>query len=165
VVDEHAAVATVAEEGAAERPDVGRGLDPAGRLRVERAETLQRAVLVLGQQLDAHRRGHLDGAARRPVLLAGGERLGVVAQAPPTGRALGRAVAERDLPRPVVPADHVRLPTGRLHPAERLQRAGVGIQPRPHLGPRHVGVSRRVVREPALQRAEQAVMRLHVHGA
>src|SRR5690606_24386473 len=69
VVDEHLAVAAVAEERPAEGADVGRGLDPTRRLRVELAERLQRSVLGLRQERDAHLRSHLDRAALRLVLL------------------------------------------------------------------------------------------------
>src|SRR6186713_1130526 len=95
VIHEDLAVAPVAEQRAAEGPDVGRCTDPAGRRRVELAERLQVPVLVLGQEFDAHRGSHVDGAALRLVLLAGLERLTVVADTSASCRALCGAIAER----------------------------------------------------------------------
>src|SRR5690606_3318913 len=69
VVDEHTAVAAIAEQGPAESPHVLRRLDPAGRFRVKLPEGLQLPVLFFGQQLDAHGLGHLHRAALGRVLL------------------------------------------------------------------------------------------------
>ena len=89
VIDEDLAVASIAVQRAAQRPELGWRLDPAGLLRVELAERLQFAVLRLGEERDAHRVGHLDGAVRGGVLLAGLARLGVVAGAAAAGGAFG----------------------------------------------------------------------------
>ena len=81
------------------------------------------------KQLDAHRGRHLDGAALRLVLLAGVQRLAVVAEASAAGRALGGAVAEDEPAGVLVAADHVRLAAGGLHRAERRQRGRIGFEP------------------------------------
>ena len=54
VVDEDVVVAAIAKEGAAEASDVRRRRDPAGRLRVELSECLQRSIFVFRQELDSH---------------------------------------------------------------------------------------------------------------
>src|SRR5678815_3620463 len=97
VVHEHLAVAAIAEEGSTELPELRRCLDPARRLGVELAQLLQRSVLFLGQQIDAHGGRHVDRASRRLVLFPGCKRFLVVADAPAPGGALCRAVAE-DVP-------------------------------------------------------------------
>lgn len=53
-IDEHLAVAGVAEQGAAQRANLGRRVDPAGGLGVELAQLLQGALLFFHQQPDAH---------------------------------------------------------------------------------------------------------------
>src|SRR5690606_908176 len=120
VVHEHAAVATIAEERATQPAHVRRRLHPARRLQVEFAQLLQRTVLLLREQLDAHLIGHLHGTAVRLVRLAGPARLTVVADAAAPPGTLRRAVTEEDRSR--LAADHVRLAAGLIHRLERAER-------------------------------------------
>src|SRR5262245_13540242 len=71
VIREDRAVASVAEERATQLADVGGRLNPARCLQVEFAERLQRAVLLLGEQLDAQGLRHRHCAVLRFGFLAG----------------------------------------------------------------------------------------------
>ena len=82
------------------------------------AELLQRAILRLRQQLDAHGRGHVEGVALRLVLLARLPGRAVVAEASAFPGTFGGAVIEDDRARLLVLADHVWFAAGAFHLAE-----------------------------------------------
>ena len=97
VIHEYLVIASIAEEGAAERPDVGRCPDPARGLGVEVAELLQISVLLFGEKVDAHRGSHFDRAVRWLVLFPCLERFTVVTGASASRRTFCGTVAEDEL--------------------------------------------------------------------
>ena len=68
MIDEDPSVATITEERAAKGPDLCRGVHPTGCLQIELAEFLQRAVLRLSQEFDAHGGSELGCATLGLVL-------------------------------------------------------------------------------------------------
>src|SRR5690606_5089320 len=135
VADENRSVAKIPEDGAAELPDSRRRPQPAGRLRIELPDFLQPTIQLLREQLRAHLRSQLHGAALRLVLLPRLERLLIVAEASPASRALLRAADEEVLVRFAVVFDHIRLAPGALHLRERPELRGTGLEPGLHVGP------------------------------
>src|SRR5690606_4506397 len=125
VIDEGTPVAEVAEESAAPLADIGRSNDPAGCRRVEWPHLLERTVLVFGEELAPHVRGHRYRIVLGRMVLAPLPRLAIIADASTAFRALFRAVAEDVLARSLVEGDHVRLAARSLHLGERPQLAGL----------------------------------------
>jgi hypothetical protein len=158
VVDEHRVVAPVAEQRAAELADLRRSLDPTRGLQVEFAHALQLAVLRLAEQLDAHRRRHLDRAARRFVLLARVERRAVVAQTAATFGRLRAAVDEAHRARLLCTAHHIGLAARTLHRLQRFERLGLARQSRAHLLPLESRVARHVLLEARREDLQQLVV-------
>ncbi len=155
MVDEHAAEAAVAEKRAAERSDLGRGEDPARRLEVELVERLEVAVLVFGEELDAHVGGDVEGAVFGAGGFSGFEGFAVVAEAPAAGRTFRRAVEEKVLAGLFVAADDVGLAAGPLHLAQRPELIRAGFKPRLYLSPLDALVPVHVFFEPVLQDGDQ----------
>src|SRR5690606_39518621 len=98
---------------------------------VEFAELLQVPVLLLGEQLYAHRGGHVDRAAGRLVLFPRLQRLAVITEAAAARRAFRGAVAEDVLARSRVLPDDVRLAPGSLHFVQRPELLRPGFEPGP----------------------------------
>ena len=151
-------------KGSSERPDVRRRSDPAGSLRIEVAELLQFSVLFLRQKVDAHRGGHLDGAALRLVFFPRLERFTVVADTSAAGWALCGAIAERVAARLSVLADDVRFAARGLHLAKRPQCIGIAFELGSYIGPRDSLVPVHVLLEASLQCLEKLFPFLRLHG-
>src|SRR5690606_21717395 len=107
VIDPDRSESVVAEDRAAEVPDLRRCEQPAGRLRIELAQLLETPVLGFIQEHGTHGLGQLDRARFRPVLLPRFQRLAVVADAPAPRRTLGGAVEEEVLAGGWVPAGDI----------------------------------------------------------
>lgn len=137
VIHEDAAEAAIAEDGAAKISDLRRGLQPAGGLRVEFAQSLQFVILPFRQQLDAHGRSQMHGAVFRFEFRPGLQRVLVVAGAGAAGRALRGAVEEEKLPGFRVVSHDIRFTAGRFHLAKRPQLLRLRFHPGLHLGPFH----------------------------
>ena len=135
VINEDLAIAPVTEQGAAEGPDLGWRVDPAGGLQVELAKLLQGAVLRFGQQVDAHGGGHFDGAVVGLVLFSGGSGFAVIAGASAAGGAFWGAVAEGELAGLGVMADDVGFAACGFHGLQGFEGGGVGFEPGGHVGP------------------------------
>jgi hypothetical protein len=80
------------------------------------------------------------------------QRLPVVTQAAPARRALGATVAEQQATL-LVPTDHIRLATGRLHGKQRGKRVGSVLQPGLDIGPGNGRMALRVAFKTGLQGA------------
>jgi methyltransferase (TIGR00027 family) len=119
VVDEDRVVPAIAEDRTAEVSDGGGGFQPARGLGVEVAELLQLSILFFRQQLDADRRGHVDGVVRGPVFLPRVLRLAVVTNASAPFRSLCRTVAKNVLASFFIAADDIRFTARSLHFTER----------------------------------------------
>lgn len=155
MVGEDVIEAAVAEEGSAEVPNSGRGLNPTGGLEVELPECLQVAVLVLGEEVDAHGVGEVDGGVFRAVLLAGFQAGTVVTEAVAAFGGLGGAVEEGEFTGLGVVGDDVGFTAGGFHFVKGPEFLGVGDQPFSHVGPRDVLVSGEVFLKAGLESEEE----------
>jgi hypothetical protein len=152
--DDNRYIRDLAHDLGDDHSDVVRRLDPARRLGVERAELLQLAILLFGQELDAHGSGHPERAVLRLVLLAFVERFVVIADAPAARRAFRCTIVEKKFAGLLVVADDVRLAAGSFHFIERAELAGRGFEPCRHSCPIDTRVAAHIPLEARFQRFE-----------
>src|SRR5690606_33460606 len=163
MIHPHRVVTPVAEHGAATLPDLVRRLHPAGGLRVEAAQLLQLAVLLLAEQLYPHRTRHLNGAPFRLVLLTGLQRSLIKTEAPASRRTFRRAVNEYELACSLVVRHYVRLTAAFLHGLQCLELLRLRLESRDNLFPGYSLMPAGVLVESALQCSQQFVSLLSLH--
>ena len=115
VIEEDGIETAVAEQGAAEFSDMGRGFDPARGFGVEFAEFLQVAVLVFGEKFDADGGGQIDGAVFGFVFFSGVEGFAVVAEASAVFWAFWGTIREYIFACILITAHNIRFTTGPFH--------------------------------------------------
>lgn len=164
MVDEHLAIAAIADECSAQQAHVVGCCHPTGGLGINLARSLQLPVLRFIEQIDSHRNGSLDNTACRLVLLARVQCFAVRALAPATRRALRRATTEEALSAGLVEAEHFRLTGRRFHRSERRERGRTLFEPCQQRFPRVPFMSIPVFLEPAFQQTQQIVPFLRFHG-
>lgn len=54
MINKNSPVPEIAKDGTAERPDLWRGLEPAGGFGVENSKLLEGPILLFGEEADAH---------------------------------------------------------------------------------------------------------------
>ena len=81
VIGEDGVESIVAKQCTSKGPDLLRCLDPGRGFGVEGVQGLEMVILLLGQEVNAHFRGHANGAVFGLVLLPGCQSLWVVADA------------------------------------------------------------------------------------
>src|SRR5690349_6331322 len=121
VIEEDVIVAPIAEDGAAEFSDLSRRLHPARRLQIELSEQLQVAILIFGQEFDADRRCHIDGAVFWFVLFPGGQRLTIVTETATAVWTFGGTVEEEIFARLFIKPDDIGFAACLFHFIERPQ--------------------------------------------
>lgn len=157
MVSENLVVAAIAKESSPQLSDGGWGEDPTGRFEVEFPQLLQTPIKVFAEELDAHVLGQIQGAVFWFVFFPRVQGLAVIADAPATFGAFGRAITEEVLIHFLVIADDVRFAVGFFHFLERPQLFRPLFQPGLNGGPFQTFVTFHVFFEPIPQDRQEAL--------
>src|SRR5687767_5600575 len=131
--------------------------DPARGFRIELSEHLQLSIALLGQQLDAHRGSHFNGAVLRLVFLPRRARFRIVTDTSASFWAFRRAVTEDQAGGILALASYVGLATRRFHLLERPECIGIAFEPRLYIGPRDARMPLHVLLKASLQCLDELI--------